>query len=450
LYYDIFWLEPETQDWTRIAGVYHPKTWYVWSDDSLINGSTYYFKIRTGYEQSLLSEFTKAVEVVHMDYLAPLPPVNLKATLTGKDSIKLEWSGSPSPDVVGYRVLVNHSSSESGSGGQYIIWDEVLAFNYEFTDLAENTNTTYYFVVRAVDEANNTSPYSNEAWNSTKTQLEPERPRVASTFPENNAQNVPVNITVLINFSLPMNLTSVDKNLNLEPSEPYTLGWGSDNKELRISFSDNLDYNKTYELSLGQARSIVGGVLENYPFILVFSTEGKIMPSIKKQSFSILFPKPGTVFEVCETITISGNSSGYSEGTEIKLKIGNSSIFGEIRSNGNWSIIIPAPSEPGDYIIKVNIENKSMSISITVESRDQPITTKDDEEDKGLLGMGTAFDIILILIVMLIVIILLFLLLRGKKKGKTDYLDFEDELEVESGILMKSLKKILLKMKNME
>lgn len=88
----------------------------------------------------------------------PAAPADLEALNNGPSSISLAWTASISDDVFRYDV---YRSTTSGSG--YTLVESVNAPATEFVDDGLQTGTTYFYVVRAVDEANNVSEDSNEA-----------------------------------------------------------------------------------------------------------------------------------------------------------------------------------------------------------------------------------------------------------------------------------------------
>lgn len=69
----------------------------------------------------------------------------------------LSWDPSPAP-VVGYNVYRGGKS-----GGPYTQINAVLDASTNYTDDAVNAGATYYYVVNAVDNQGQESPYSNEA-----------------------------------------------------------------------------------------------------------------------------------------------------------------------------------------------------------------------------------------------------------------------------------------------
>ncbi|MDP9352405.1 MAG: alpha-amylase family glycosyl hydrolase, partial [Chloroflexota bacterium] len=92
------------------------------------------------------------------DQTAPSAPTNLQAFNNGPTSVRLTWSATPEPDLYRYDV---YRSSTRGSGYERV--GTALASETAYTDTGLSTGTTYYYVVRAVDDAGNRSGSSNES-----------------------------------------------------------------------------------------------------------------------------------------------------------------------------------------------------------------------------------------------------------------------------------------------
>ncbi len=188
--YELWWKDPDTGIWVKITNITQPTNWYVWAPNSLVNGSKYYFRLRAWDEMDLASEFTETFEVVHWDHLAPSAPTNLAADTLTENSIQLTWGLSGDTDLAGSWVYMNVTGS--GIIGPYyrIAVVNLSASGYIVTGLAENE--TYYFLIKCVDEANNTSPGSNIAQNTTLN-IPPLKPILDSLPPLTN--NPKLNVT---------------------------------------------------------------------------------------------------------------------------------------------------------------------------------------------------------------------------------------------------------------
>jgi glycosidase len=92
------------------------------------------------------------------DQTPPPAPTGLTARSRGSSSIGLSWTGVSASDLYGYEI---YRSTTSASGYQKIAF--VDASTTKYTDTGLTTGTTYYYVVKALDEADNRSAASNEA-----------------------------------------------------------------------------------------------------------------------------------------------------------------------------------------------------------------------------------------------------------------------------------------------
>jgi hypothetical protein len=91
------------------------------------------------------------------DRTPPARPTGLKATAVSSSQINLGWAANTDRDLSYYRVYRSTSS-----GGPYTrIASNITAIQYSSTGLA--ADTTYYYVVTAVDTSGNESGYSNQA-----------------------------------------------------------------------------------------------------------------------------------------------------------------------------------------------------------------------------------------------------------------------------------------------
>jgi len=92
------------------------------------------------------------------DQTPPGPPTGLAAKSRGATSIGLSWTAPSDNDLYGYVV---YRSTTSGSG--YAEVGRTDAATTKFTDTGLTSGTTYFYVVKALDQANNLSPASPEA-----------------------------------------------------------------------------------------------------------------------------------------------------------------------------------------------------------------------------------------------------------------------------------------------
>jgi len=88
--------------------------------------------------------------------LPPAPPTGLQAT-PGNGIVTLDWDDNNEPNLAGYNV---YRSITSGSG--YSKLNVSLVIDSDYIDSSVTNGTEYFYVVKAVDDADNESGYSNE------------------------------------------------------------------------------------------------------------------------------------------------------------------------------------------------------------------------------------------------------------------------------------------------
>jgi hypothetical protein len=90
------------------------------------------------------------------DITPPATPTGLSASINGID-INLDWNNNAETDLAGYHI---YRSTTSGSG--YVKLNDAAVVNSNYLDNTTAENTTYYYVVKAVDTSWNESNYSSE------------------------------------------------------------------------------------------------------------------------------------------------------------------------------------------------------------------------------------------------------------------------------------------------
>lgn len=121
-------------------------------------GETWVYADRSGIVGALPGQPGKLTVRPNADQTPPPAPSNLQTFNNGATSIALTWGASAAADVYRYDV---YRSVTSGSG--YVKIASTDKSTTSFADTGLQTGTKYYYIVRAVDEANNTSAASNEA-----------------------------------------------------------------------------------------------------------------------------------------------------------------------------------------------------------------------------------------------------------------------------------------------
>jgi fibronectin type 3 domain-containing protein len=125
-----------------------------YSDTMVTNGTTYYYVV-TAVDTSLNeSGHSNEAEATPTD-LPPGAPTGLDA-VAGNGWVALDWDDNTEPDLASYSVY-RHTTS----GGPYGQIASGVATS-DYTDGTVSNETTYYYVVTAVDSGSNESAYSSE------------------------------------------------------------------------------------------------------------------------------------------------------------------------------------------------------------------------------------------------------------------------------------------------
>ena len=119
--------------------------------------TTYYWRIdeknASGTTTGTVWNFTTS------DTTPPEAPTGLTVILPGEANVPLDWNDNSEGDLAGYNV---YRSETSGSG--YSKLNSSLLTSSDYTDNITTHDTTYYYVVTAVDTNSNESDDSNEVF----------------------------------------------------------------------------------------------------------------------------------------------------------------------------------------------------------------------------------------------------------------------------------------------
>jgi len=224
-----------------------------------------------------------------------------------------------------------------------------------------------------------------------------------------------------------MNRTSIENVLNIFPDIDYALAWKERDTVLLIEFITDLSYNTTYTIILGSAVATTGGLLEDVPFILSFTTQSKPQPP-EIPTLQVITPAANTTVKPGETIKVSGSTTGLIQGAQVKVTLGNKTEYGFITANGTWWVNITAPYVPGNYILTISIGEINRSMSVTVKDEEVPEdgdAGRDDEaEDLSMLYLGI---FVVILVIILFLIVIAFLMRKKKSEAAIEEDDWRDE-----------------------
>ena len=159
------------------------------------------------------------------DFTAPLAPNGLAAT-AGNAKVLLNWNNNTEDDLAGYNIY-----RSTTSGGGYTKVNTSLQTSSDYNDTGVTNDTTYYYVVTAVDTSSNESGYSIQVSATPSSVIPPAAPR--GLFATSG------NAKVLLDW---INNTEGDLlGYNIYRSETSGSGYTKINTSLRTSS----DYNDT-------------------------------------------------------------------------------------------------------------------------------------------------------------------------------------------------------------
>ena len=192
------------------------------------------------------SEFSAPFKVVKASGAnAPDPATNAKATAVSKTEMTVEWSENPNPanNETGFEIYRGTSA-----GGPYKMIALVGANVLTYSNTGLNPNSTYYYIIRAVNE-NGAAAVSNEA--------------VGTTQVDNTPPTAPGNLTVTgtTRNSVGLSWTPSTDDVGVTKYDIYVNGvkfYTVDDTQTSFSVN-NLTYNQVYTLTV-KARDLTGNV----------------------------------------------------------------------------------------------------------------------------------------------------------------------------------------------
>jgi parallel beta-helix repeat protein len=152
----------------------------------------------------------------------------------------------------------------------------------------------YRITIIADDAAGN----SNEKWFIfTK---DATLPSIISIYPKDNSIDIQIDENIVIEFSEQMDLQSVESAILISPHSEYSCKWSNDNLTLTLNFSDPLEYETLYQISIGtSAKDLASNTLESkYDF--EFITQDKQKSGVDE---SDMFPSIVLILVLISIIT---------------------------------------------------------------------------------------------------------------------------------------------------
>ncbi len=215
--------------------VAEPDTEYVDNDAALVLGTTYTYVVTAVdlADPANESGLSNAVTATPDDTTNPQPATDFTVNDdTTVGDVALNWTASTSADVAAYQLQVGTSSGAS----DVQFWTNIGS-GTSFTLTPPDGDTQYFYQLRAVDGASNTSTPVEAAFTL--------NPSVTGSSGnagfDNSASALPVNVDVVLNFSEPMDssalsFTIVDAGA-ADVAQAPTPTWNATNDQLTLSFT---------------------------------------------------------------------------------------------------------------------------------------------------------------------------------------------------------------------
>jgi parallel beta-helix repeat protein len=376
---------------------------------------TYYFKLTAFDEVPNNSSFSNVTSATTLDATPPAVPTGLVVTNPTFNSLTINWNANTDLDLVGYRLY----RSDEMAGSFEPIFTEPFD-DLEFVDTNLTVDTTYYYKLKAVDDVNLSSEFSEPASGTTLIAYPPE-----------------VDISI-IELSIPEDAYD-DSSLNL-----YDIFTDQDTNKLsfRVSGQVNIsvfiyDSNGTVLLMPkpnwnGQEALTFFASDSDFPevphTITIIVTPVNDPPGLAQ----ILKPNDGAEVDEGTALEFIGSCLDPDEeyGDELTFKW-NSSKSGEFGTGAKLSNVT---LEPGEHTITLEVSDKAgltstASIKLTVKGdgttpddgkNGDTKDTGDDGKDTGALGDNNTMLAIFAVVIIIIIALIMLIVLRKRRGAKED------------------------------
>jgi hypothetical protein len=426
-----------------------PGTGQGFKVNSLLEGTTYYFAIRSVDERPNLSPLSNVITqttLIELDSTPPATISDLKVNNPTEISLTLSWT----------------ATGDDGGSGNAGVYDirysniEITDSNWDNSILVQNLptpknvgdteelvvadlypNTTYHFALKVGDEIPNWSPISNSVSGTT---LSPSLPGMKASLILDDSSITSGGIT-----SLEVTVLAQDDS---SPIQAANVVFSADNEELILTpESGKTDTNGKLSVSIqGQevtsiTEIIITAKITKTDFIdlsqqIKITIVPKQVPelafNLQITNFDISFSKSEITEGDLVTINANVTNAGPGEATAFTIRIsidgiqlGNEQQYSSLAIGNIQSIDKKWTAKAGEHIISIEINpidfDKEMDPTdnlrentITVNEKDDGITEDPDEKndnkgDQAIVWIG------LIVIIIVIILIILFFLLKRKR-----------------------------------
>ncbi len=327
---------------------------------------------------------------------------------------------------VGESAVLNGNGSSDANGIESYRWslvDDSYPHNLtgEKTSYIFNNEGSYVVTLTVTD------PAGNEAFDTmivTVTGFVVVDPYVVETTPFHADVDVPLDTTVSITFSQAMSVGSVTSVLSITPAVNFNVSSGAGDTIVTMTFDEDLAYETEYTVTIGAAAGADGGTLQSvYTFSFTTIDAPPSPPPLIPKIF-ITEPASGGEYEPSESVTVKGTSEDMVTGVTITVTVDGEEFQTIAANDGNWTVIITLPDEPGTYIVSASASGTEDTITVII-----PDDGGGDGGDGGVAGeLGMICLIIgIIVLVLIIIAVIVIVIVIMRKKGAADEEEGEEE-----------------------
>jgi hypothetical protein len=343
------------------------------------------------------SDFSNIASTTTPDETPPDAPTDLRVFNATTNSLTLSWEISRHSDAVGF--LINRSLNSSGPYEPVNI--EPIAEN-QYVDTGLKEETTYYYKVRAIDEVNLESPYSDFAYGSTL--LGQKRPVVNNSIedfeiPEDSYDDSTINL----------------RNCFIDINDDELTFRCEGQKHIEVTI-----YHKNGSVILKPEPNWNGlEILTFYAHDGTFEIPEAVTITVTPvndppEKPTIIKPEAGTVINEGELLDFSGTSSDLDQeyGDILTFKW-SSTIDGNLGTGANMSGVVLSPGNHTIILIVTDDAGARGMSKVDIVVNAKPAKEKSDD---GLFSNILMW--IIMVVVLIIVLVIIVLVFQKRKKTK--------------------------------
>jgi hypothetical protein len=227
-------------------------------------------------------------------------------------------------------------------------------------------------------------------------------------------ENVSLDALIEIEFNQQVSQILLEMSLGTTPMVTgLSYAWNDENTSVRISH-DDFEPGTTYNVTVSDdfTSKFLIGFPDNYTgntWSFVTTTEGMVVTSV-----TITQPTSFDTFETGSSITVSGTSEGFEEGTVVTITLDDETVTTTIGADGTWTAEITAPDKEGlfDLTVEVGEESGQMTIVVEEEEKDEPYFTW------AKMSACIIVFLVLMILALVVVVAVLGILLAKKREPK--------------------------------